>query len=174
MVWSLPASSVHGIFQAKVLEWVALSFRKSSWPRDQTHVSCISCISCMGRLVLYQLNHYGSPYALYMSILFLCVHICYAYCVHMLCLLCLCTYLCLYVFMLCMSVYYSCVYACYACVFICVFHVCLYVFICVVYVCVLYMYTCVYVYIYVYTYFSDSAIDDSAHKDFPGLGHIPF
>ena len=34
---SLPGSSVHGIFQARVLEWVAISFsRGSSWPRDQS------------------------------------------------------------------------------------------------------------------------------------------
>ena len=40
--WSLPGSSVHGIFQVKVLEWVVISFsRGSSWPRDQTGVSCI-------------------------------------------------------------------------------------------------------------------------------------
>ena len=39
---SLPGSSVHGIFQARVLEWVAISFsRDSSRPRDQTQVSCI-------------------------------------------------------------------------------------------------------------------------------------
>ena len=39
---SSPGSSVHGIFQAKVLEWVAISFsRGSSQPRDQTQVSCI-------------------------------------------------------------------------------------------------------------------------------------
>ena len=39
---SLPGSSVHGIFQARVLEWVAISFsRGSSWPRDRTWVSCI-------------------------------------------------------------------------------------------------------------------------------------
>ena len=39
---SLPGSSVHGIFQARVLEWVAISFsRRSSWPRDWTQVSCI-------------------------------------------------------------------------------------------------------------------------------------
>ena len=39
---SLPGSSVHGIFQAIVLEWVAISFsRGSSWPRDRTRVSCI-------------------------------------------------------------------------------------------------------------------------------------
>ena len=38
---SLPGFSVHGIFQARVLEWVAISFsRGSSWPRDQTQVSC--------------------------------------------------------------------------------------------------------------------------------------
>ena len=39
---SLPHSSVHEIFQARVLEWVAISFsRGSSWPRDQTPVSRI-------------------------------------------------------------------------------------------------------------------------------------
>ena len=37
-----PGSSVHGIFQAKILEWVAISFPKvSSWSRDHTQVSCI-------------------------------------------------------------------------------------------------------------------------------------
>ena len=40
---SLPGFSVHGIFQARVLEWVAISFsRGSSWPRDRTQVSCIA------------------------------------------------------------------------------------------------------------------------------------
>ena len=40
---SLPGSSVHGIFQARVLEWVAISFsRGSSQPRDWTRVSCIT------------------------------------------------------------------------------------------------------------------------------------
>ena len=35
--WSPPGSSVHGILQARILEWVAISFsRGSSWPRDQT------------------------------------------------------------------------------------------------------------------------------------------
>ena len=33
--------SVHGIFQAKILEWVAISFSRSSWPRDRTWVSHI-------------------------------------------------------------------------------------------------------------------------------------
>ena len=40
---SLPGSSVHGIFQARILEWVAISSsRASSPPRDQTWVFCIA------------------------------------------------------------------------------------------------------------------------------------
>ena len=40
---SLPGSSIHGIFQARVLEWVAISFsRRSSQPRDRTRVSGIA------------------------------------------------------------------------------------------------------------------------------------
>ena len=47
---SLPGSSIHGILQARILEWVAISFsRRSSPPRDRT------CISCIGRLILYHL-----------------------------------------------------------------------------------------------------------------------
>ena len=38
---SPPGSSVHGILQARILEWVAISFSKgSSQPRDRTQVSC--------------------------------------------------------------------------------------------------------------------------------------
>ena len=41
MDYSPPGSSVHGIFQARILEWVAIPFsRGSSWPRDWTQVSC--------------------------------------------------------------------------------------------------------------------------------------
>ena len=40
---SLPGSSVHGIFQARVLEWLVFSFsRGSAQPRSQTRVSCIA------------------------------------------------------------------------------------------------------------------------------------
>ena len=40
---SPPASSVHGILQARILEWIALPFfRVSSWPRDWTQVSGIA------------------------------------------------------------------------------------------------------------------------------------
>ena len=36
-----PGSSVHGILQARILEWIAISFcRRLSGPRDQTQVSC--------------------------------------------------------------------------------------------------------------------------------------
>ena len=42
---SPPGSSVHGLLQARILEWVAISsFRESPWPRDWTHISCVSCI----------------------------------------------------------------------------------------------------------------------------------
>ena len=42
MDWSPPDSSIHGIFQARILEWVAISFsRESSPPRDRTCVSCV-------------------------------------------------------------------------------------------------------------------------------------
>ena len=39
---SQPGSSVHGIFQVRILEWVAISFSRGSCrPRDRTRVSCI-------------------------------------------------------------------------------------------------------------------------------------
>ena len=42
----LPGSSVHGILQARILEWVTIPFsRRSSWLRDWTWVSCGSCIA---------------------------------------------------------------------------------------------------------------------------------
>ena len=48
---SPPASSIYRILQARILEWVAISFsRGSSQARDQT---CVSCISCIGRQILY-------------------------------------------------------------------------------------------------------------------------
>ena len=51
-----PDSFVHGIFQARILQWVAISFsRRSSWLRNQIHVSWI------GRQILYWLSHMGSP-----------------------------------------------------------------------------------------------------------------
>ena len=45
---SPPGSSVHGILQARILEWVTIFFsRGSSWPGDWT------CVSCIGRMIIY-------------------------------------------------------------------------------------------------------------------------
>ena len=52
---SLPGSSIHGISQAGMVEWIAISFSKvSSQPRNWTQVSCIAG-------ALYHLSHQGSP-----------------------------------------------------------------------------------------------------------------
>ena len=60
MDYSPPVPSVHGILQARILEWIAVpSSRGSSQPRDRT---CISYISCIGRQVLYHKCHMGSPH----------------------------------------------------------------------------------------------------------------
>ena len=57
---SLPASSAHGIFQGRVLEWGAiLCPKESSQSRDGT---CVSCVSCIGRQILYHYNHLGSSH----------------------------------------------------------------------------------------------------------------
>ena len=51
-------SSVHVIFQERILEWMAISFsRGSSQPRDQT---CVSCVSCVGTWILYPIPS-GNP-----------------------------------------------------------------------------------------------------------------
>ena len=51
MDYSLLGSSVHGIFQARLLKWIAIAYsRRSSPPVDQTHVSCI------GRWILYHFD----------------------------------------------------------------------------------------------------------------------
>ena len=43
---SLPGSSVHWIFPTRILEWASMpSSKRSSWPRDQTRMFCISCIA---------------------------------------------------------------------------------------------------------------------------------
>ena len=46
---SPPGSRVHGILQARMLEWIAMpSCRGSSRPRDWTHISYVSCIGRQG------------------------------------------------------------------------------------------------------------------------------
>ena len=54
----LLASSVHGILQAGILEWIAISSSRGSFrPRDRTLVSSVSCI---GRWILYHYLHVGN------------------------------------------------------------------------------------------------------------------
>ena len=58
IAYSPPGSSVHGISQARMLEWIAMpTSRASSQPRDWTQVSYVSCIV---RRVLYHYCHLGS------------------------------------------------------------------------------------------------------------------
>ena len=55
---SLPGFSVHGVLQASILEWVAISFsRGSSWPRDWTQVPCIA-----GRLFTFCATREFQPF----------------------------------------------------------------------------------------------------------------
>ena len=55
---NLPCSSIRGIFQARILEWVAISSpRRSSWPRDWTQVSRV--LHCTQ--TLYHLSYQESP-----------------------------------------------------------------------------------------------------------------
>ena len=56
---SLPGSSVRGILQARILDWVAISSSRGSFQlKDQT---CVFYVSCINRHVLYQKHHLGSP-----------------------------------------------------------------------------------------------------------------
>ena len=46
MDYSLPGSSVYGILQARIMEWISMPFfGGSTQPRDWTHVSCASCLA---------------------------------------------------------------------------------------------------------------------------------
>ena len=52
---SLADSSDHGIFQARILEWVAISYCWGpSWLRHQTHLSCVPCTGRQNQLYLYR------------------------------------------------------------------------------------------------------------------------
>ena len=53
---SLPASFIHGIFQTRVLEWVAISFSRGSSPTQGSNPGLLHC-----RQTLYRLSHQGSP-----------------------------------------------------------------------------------------------------------------
>ena len=62
MEYSPPASSLHWIFKARILEWVLIPFSKgSSWPRDWT------CVSCISKQVLYHRTTWEVYYPLLLS-----------------------------------------------------------------------------------------------------------
>ena len=76
-----PSSLVHGIFQARILKWDAISFSRASSPlRDQTHMSCISCTD---KQILYHCTAWKALKFMYL-VLFLhlkkssliCIHLC--------------------------------------------------------------------------------------------------
>ena len=54
---SPPGSSIHGIFQARVLGWVAISFSRGSSPTQGSNLGLLYC-----RQTLYHLSHQGRPY----------------------------------------------------------------------------------------------------------------
>ena len=67
---SLPRTSVHGILQAKILDWVVISFSKgSSRPTDWIHICWVSCIDRQ----MLPLRPLGSP-------ILLCVCVCVCVC----------------------------------------------------------------------------------------------
>ena len=70
-----PGSSVCGIFQARILELVAISsFRGPSWPRDWTWVSCVSCT---GRWILYHCPAWEAPKATLVKVTQSCPTLCH-------------------------------------------------------------------------------------------------
>ena len=64
---SQPSSSVHGISQAKILQWVAISFsRGSSWPRDQTATFLLTNLLALALYPLFLAHgHFLHHYAQY-------------------------------------------------------------------------------------------------------------
>ena len=104
MDYSPPGSSVHGIFQARIREWVAISpFRRSSQPWDQIHISSVSCI---GRQTLYHWATWEAVSAANKLLVYclcpsasmcvrVCVHVCVRACV------CVCVHVCVCIFPWC-------------------------------------------------------------------------
>ena len=56
MEYSPPGSSVHGILQARILEWVAISFSRGIFPTQGSNPGLLHC-----RQILYQLSYEGRP-----------------------------------------------------------------------------------------------------------------
>ena len=51
-----PGSSVHGILQARILEWITYSLLQGIFPTQESNRGLLHC-----RWILYQLNYQGSP-----------------------------------------------------------------------------------------------------------------
>ena len=67
MDYNPPGSSVHAVFQARILEWVVISSSRGCfWPRDWTlnrhQTPHISWVSCIGRQIIYYPCPLGSPH----------------------------------------------------------------------------------------------------------------
>ena len=62
---SLPGSSVHGIFQARILEWAAISFSRGIFPTQGSNPGLPHC-----RQTLYHLSHQGSQYRIFLILTF--------------------------------------------------------------------------------------------------------
>ena len=60
----LPGSSVHGILQARMLEWVAISFIRGIFLTQGSNPNLLHC-----RQILYRLSHQGSWYLLAINLL---------------------------------------------------------------------------------------------------------
>ena len=58
---SPPGSSVHGILQARILEWVAIPFSRGSfWPRDWTHIACSATFLTIWEMLGQTTNREGA------------------------------------------------------------------------------------------------------------------
>ena len=71
---SPPGSSIHGIFQARILEWGAMPSSRSSPPRDWTHV--ISCICCIPGTFFYCWANREVPYTYVYVYTHIYIHTC--------------------------------------------------------------------------------------------------
>ena len=74
--------NVHGIFQARILEWVAISFsRGSSWPRDWSRIACIAG----GFFTVWATRE--TPLKVHQELLSVCVCVCVCVCVSIRCII---------------------------------------------------------------------------------------
>ena len=81
MACNLPGSSLHGILQARILEWGAISSSRGSfWPRNRTCISCI--VSCIAGRFFTNSPTWEAPDSSYLIttlffylIIFLCVYL---------------------------------------------------------------------------------------------------